>query len=183
MDDDIKKVLIDEEVILRRLDTVAERIQADFRGEELLVVGILTGALVFMADLLRRVPLPLQIETLSVASYHGGTESSGVVEFLDAKLPDVKGRQILLVDDILDTGRTLKAVKERLLEMGAVSVKTAVLLSKEKERAEDVEADYIGFEMGDEFVVGYGLDYEGRYRNLPYVGVLKPSIYSHGTAQ
>lgn len=183
MDDDIKKVLIDEEVILRRLDTVAERIQADFQGEELLVVGILTGALVFMADLLRRVPLPLQIETLSVASYHGGTESSGVVEFLDAKLPDVKGRQILLVDDILDTGRTLKAVKERLLEMGAVSVKTAVLLSKEKERAEDVEADYIGFEMGDEFVVGYGLDYEGRYRNLPYVGVLKPSIYSHGIAQ
>lgn len=180
VNNDIEKVLIDEEVILRRLDTVASQIMADFEGDELLVVGILTGALVFMADLLRRVPLPLQIETLSVASYHGGTESSGVVKFLDSKLPDVKGRKILLVDDILDTGRTLKAVKERLLEMGALSVRTAVLLSKEKERAEEVEADYIGFEMGDEFVVGYGLDYEGRYRNLPFVGVLKSSIYAKG---
>lgn len=183
MNDDIAKVLIDEEVILHRLDKVAERILADFKkdgpeGGELMVVGILTGALVFMADLLRRMPVRLQIETLSVASYHGGTESSGVVKFLDAKLPDVAGRQILLIDDILDTGRTLKAVKERLLEMGASTVKTAVLLSKEKERAEEVEADYIGFEMGDEFVVGYGLDYEGRYRNLPYVGVLKESVYA-----
>ena len=177
MDDDIAKVLVDEDVILHRLDKLAEKILVDFEGEEILVVGILTGALVFMADLLRRMPVKLQIETLSVASYHGGTESSGVVEFLDAKLPTVKGRQVLLVDDILDTGRTLKAVKERLVEMGASSVKTAVLLAKDKERAEEVAADYVAFEMGDEFVVGYGLDYEGRYRNLPYVGVLKESVY------
>ena len=101
-----------------------------------------------------------------------------MVEFLDAKLPEVKGKRILLIDDILDTGRTLKAVKERLLEMGAKTVKTSVLLSKVKERAEEVEADYIGFEIGDEFVVGYGLDYQGRYRNLPYVGVLKEEVYS-----
>ena len=177
MDDDIAKVLVDEDVILHRLDKLAEKILVDFEGEEILVVGILTGALVFMADLLRRMPVKLQIETLSVASYHGGTESSGVVEFLDAKLPTVKGRQVLLVDDILDTGRTLKAVKERLVEMGASSVKTAVLLAKDKERTEEVAADYVAFEMGDEFVVGYGLDYEGRYRNLPYVGVLKESVY------
>ena len=131
-----------------------------------------------MADLCRRLPVPLEIETLGVASYHGGTESSGVVEFLDTKLPEVKGRHILLIDDILDTGRTLKAVKERLLAIGAVTVKTSVLLSKEKERAEEVGADYIGFEIGDEFVVGYGLDYQGRYRNLPYVGVLKEEVYS-----
>lgn len=178
MNEDIAKVLIDEEVIVRRLDTVAEKILADFHGEEILVVGILKGALVFMADLCRRLPVPLQIETLNVASYHGGTESSGVVKFLDAKLPEVKGRRILLIDDILDTGRTLKAVKDRLLDMGAKQVGTAVLLSKEKERAEEVAADYVGFEIGDEFVVGYGLDYQGRYRNLPCVGVLKEEVYS-----
>ncbi|MBK1834176.1 hypoxanthine phosphoribosyltransferase [Roseibacillus ishigakijimensis] len=177
MNEDIAKVLIDEEVILRRLDTVADKVLADFEDQEILVVGILTGALVFMADLCRRLPVPLQIETLSVASYHGGTESSGVVEFLDAKLPEVKGRRILLIDDILDTGRTLKAVKDKLLALGASSVRTAVLLSKEKERAEEVEADYMAFEIGDEFVVGYGLDYQGRYRNLPFVGVLKEEVY------
>ena len=178
MNDDIGKVLIDEEVIVRRLDKLAEKILKDFEGEEILVVGIMKGALVFMADLCRRLPVPLQIETLNVASYHGGRESSGVVEFLDAKLPEVEGQGVLLIDDILDTGRTLKAVKDRLFEMGAAKVGTAVLLSKEKERAEEVKADYVGFEIGDEFVVGYGLDYQGRYRNLPFVGVLKEEVYA-----
>ena len=177
MNEDIDKVLIDEEVIVHRLDTVAGKILADFKVEEILVVGILKGALVFMADLCRRLPVPLQIETLNVASYHGGTESSGVVEFLDAKLLEVEGKSVLLIDDILDTGRTLKAVKGQLLAMGAHQVKTAVLLAKVKERAEEVEADYVGFDIGDEFVVGYGLDYQGRYRNLPFVGVLKESVY------
>lgn len=172
MENDIKRVLIDEQVILKRLDGMAEEVLEDFRGEEILVVGILTGALVFMADLLRKLPVKLQIETLSVASYHGGTESSGVVKFLDETLPEVEGRQVLLIDDILDTGRTLRAVKDKLLAEGARRVRTAVLLAKEKERAEEVAADYVGFEMGDEFVVGYGLDYQGKYRNLPFVGVL-----------
>lgn len=177
MNEDIEKVLIAEEVIERRLDVIAERIRADFANEESLqVVGILKGALVFMADLLRRVPVRLEIECLNVASYHGGTESSGQVDFLDHKLPDVKGRSILLVDDILDTGRTLAAVSEKLYEMGAKEVKTCVLLTKDKERAAEVEADYSAFEIGDEFVVGYGLDYDGKYRNLPYVGVLKESV-------
>lgn len=175
MHDDIEKVLVAEEVIEKRLDVIAERITEDFRNEEKLqVVAILKGALVFMADLLRRVPLKLDIECLNVASYHGGTESSGQVDFLDQKLPEVKGRTILLLDDILDTGRTLQAVSDKLLEMGAKDVKTCVLLTKDKERAEDVDADYSAFEIGDEFVVGYGLDYDGKYRNLPYVGVLSP---------
>ncbi|MEN8695066.1 MAG: hypoxanthine phosphoribosyltransferase [Akkermansiaceae bacterium] len=173
MHEDIEKVLVAEEVIEKRLDVIAERITADFKDQEAVqVVAILKGALVFMADLLRRVPLRLDIECLNVASYHGGTESSGQVDFLDQKLPEVKGRTILLLDDILDTGRTLQAVSEKLREMGAKEVKTCVLLTKDKERAEEVEADYSAFEIGDEFVVGYGLDYDGKYRNLPYVGVL-----------
>ncbi|MBL6922083.1 MAG: hypoxanthine phosphoribosyltransferase [Akkermansiaceae bacterium] len=177
MNEDIEKVLIAEEVIERRLDVIAERIRSDFAKEDSLqVVGILKGALVFMADLLRRVPLRLEIECLNVASYHGGTESSGQVDFLDVKLPEVQGRSVLVLDDILDTGRTLAAVSEKLYEMGAKDVKTCVLLTKDKERAAEVEADYSAFEIGDEFVVGYGLDYDGKYRNLPYVGVLKESV-------
>lgn len=176
--DDIAKILIDEDVILRRIKVLAKRIENELQGEELLVIGVLTGALVYLADLCRQLPLQLQIETLSVASYHGGTESSGEVKFLDARLPEVSDRRVLLIDDILDTGRTLYAVRQRLLKMGAKEVKTSVLLSKEKERAQEVEADYVAFEVGDEFVVGYGLDYQGRYRNLPFVGVLKESVYA-----
>ncbi len=177
MHEDIERVLIAEEVIEKRLDVIARRVHDDFASEESLqVVAILKGALVFMADLLRRVPLRLEIECLNVASYHGGTESSGQVDFLDQKLPDVKGRCVLLIDDILDTGRTLAAVSEKLRELGAREVKTCVLLTKDKERAAEVEADYSAFEIADEFVVGYGLDYDGKYRNLPYVGVLSPSV-------
>ena len=179
MHEDIEKVLIAEEVIEKRLDVIARKVHEDFAEEDSLqVVAILKGALVFMADLLRRVPLRLEIECLNVASYHGGTESSGQVDFLDQKLPDVSGRCVLLVDDILDTGRTLAAVSEKLRQMGARKVKTCVLLTKDKERAAEVEADYSAFEIADEFVVGYGLDFDGKYRNLPYVGVLKPSVIS-----
>jgi hypoxanthine phosphoribosyltransferase len=173
MRDDIERVLIDEAVIDKRLDAMAAEIERDFPQGPLLVIILLKGALVFAADLLRRVPRVLEIECLNVASYHGGMESSGVVNFLDRHFPEVQGRQVLLLDDILDTGRTLHAVSRRLMDEGAAAVKTAVLLAKDKDRAEEVEADYVGFEIGDEFVVGYGLDYQGRYRNLPYVGVLK----------
>lgn len=170
---DIERILIDEAVIEKRLDGMAEEIVRDFPEGPMLVIILLKGALVFAADLLRRVPRVLEIECLHVASYHGGTESSGKVDFPDHLFPGVEGRQILLLDDILDTGRTLHAVSNRLLEEGAETVRTAVLLAKDKRRAEEVEADYVGFVIGDEFVVGYGLDYQGRYRNLPYVGVLR----------
>ncbi len=175
MRNDIERILIDEEVIEKRLDAMAQEIEKDFPEGPLVVVILLKGALVFAADLLRRVPRVLEIECLNVASYHSGTESSGTVDFLDRHFPEVKGRHVLLLDDILDTGRTLHAVRQRLIEEGSLAVHTAVLLAKDKQRAEEVEADYIGFTIGDEFVVGYGLDYDGRYRNLPYVGVLKPS--------
>lgn len=175
MRNDIERILIDEEVIEKRLDAMAAEIERDFPQGPLVVVILLKGALVFAADLLRRVPRVLEIECLNVASYHGGLESSGKVDFLDRHFPEVKGHHVLLLDDILDTGRTLHAVTERLLEEGAVAVHTAVLLAKDKPRSEEVDADYIGFRIGDEFVVGYGLDYQGKYRNLPYVGVLKMS--------
>jgi hypoxanthine phosphoribosyltransferase len=174
--EDVERVLIDEGVIEKRLDILAERVMREFRGRELMVVVILKGALVFTADLLRRLPIPLEIECLNVASYHGGTESSGQVDFLDAKLPLVEGRFVLVVDDILDTGRTLAAVEKKLREQGAQKVKSCVLLSKDKKRAAEVEADFVGFGIGDEFVVGYGLDFQGLYRNLPYIGVLKEEV-------
>ncbi len=173
MEADVEQVLIAEAVIEKRLDAMALEIRHDFPGEVLVVIVLLKGALVFAADLLRRVPRMLEIECLNVASYHGGTESSGHVNFLDRKMPDLKGRKVLVLDDILDTGRTLRAVVDRLLKEGAAEVKTGVLLAKDKARAADVEADYVGFQIGDQFVIGYGLDYKGRYRNLPYVGTLK----------
>jgi hypoxanthine phosphoribosyltransferase len=171
--EDVERVLIDEKVIEKRLDAMAEEIDRDFPPGPIVAIVLLKGAFVFAADLLRRIPRPLDIECLNVASYHGGMESSGTVKFLDRALPDVKGRHVLLLDDILDTGRTLRAVADRLMEEGCIAVHTGVLLAKDKVRAENVQADYVGFEIGDEFVVGYGLDYKGRYRNLPFVGVLK----------
>jgi hypoxanthine phosphoribosyltransferase len=176
MRDDIERILIDEQVIHLRLDAMAGEIEREFPPGPLVVVILLKGALVFAADLLRRVPRILEIECLNVASYHGGIESSGAVDFLDRHFPEVRGRHVLLLDDILDTGRTLHAVRQRLLEEGAAGVHTAVLLAKDKMRAAEVDADYVGFEISDEFVVGYGLDYQGKYRNLPYVGVLKLSV-------
>jgi len=181
MRDDIERVLVDEEVIGKRLDVLAGQISRDFSAGPLLVIVLLKGAFVFAADLLRRVPRPLEIECLNVASYHGGLQSSGRVDFLDRHFPEVVGREVLLLDDILDTGRTLLAVASRLTEEGARTVRTGVLLVKDRPREEAVEADYAGFVIGDEFVVGYGLDYKGRYRNLPYVGVLTPEAIARGT--
>ncbi|MEI7911301.1 MAG: hypoxanthine phosphoribosyltransferase [Verrucomicrobiota bacterium] len=178
MRNDIERVLIDEAVIEKRLDAMAGAIERDFPEGALVVIILLKGALVFAADLLRRVARPIEIECLNVASYHGGTESSGKVDFLDRHFPKVRGRHVLLLDDILDTGRTLHAVIARLRDEGAAAVHTGVLLAKDKARAAPVNADYVGFEIGDEFVVGYGLDYMGKYRNLPYVGVLKAAVVS-----
>ena len=175
MHGDIEKVLVDEGVIQKRLDILAEKVMADFEGKPMVVVALLKGAVLFMADLMRRIPLPMEFECLNVSSYHGGTKSSGEVKFLDTVQPDVAGKYVLLLDDILDTGLTMEAVAKKLQEQGAVDVKTCVLLSKDIPRDTVKEADYTGFVIGDEFVVGYGLDYQGRYRNLPFVGILKES--------
>jgi hypoxanthine phosphoribosyltransferase len=130
----------------------------------------------FVADLLRRIPLPLKLDCLSVASYHGKAQSSGEVVFKQITLPDVGGRDILVLDDILDSGSTLAAVRETLETARPHSIRICVLLSKKKQRAREVEADYVGFEIEDKFVVGYGLDFRERYRNLPYIGVLRRKL-------
>ena len=174
MHDHIDKVLFDESRILARLDEIAAEITSDYDGKELIVVPILHGGLILVADLLRRVKLPLKMECLSVESYHGGTESSGVVTFNQLRLPDLGGAHVLIIDDILDSGRTLGAIGRKVVEeCKPADVRICVLLDKQTERAEEVCPDYVGFEVGDEFVIGYGLDYRGRYRNLPYIGTLK----------
>jgi hypoxanthine phosphoribosyltransferase len=173
---DLEKVLFDEPAIHRRLDDMAAQISNDYRDRELTVIAVLHGSLMFVADLLRRIPLPLKLDCLSVASYHEKAESSGEIVFKQITLPDIEGRDVLVLDDILDSGFTLAAVRETLEIARPQSVRICVLLSKKKHRTREVDADYVGFEIEDEFVVGYGLDFRERYRNLPYIGVLRREL-------
>ena len=172
MQSDLERILFDELTIHRRLDEIAAQISNDYRDRELTVIAVLNGSLIFMVDLLRRVPLPLRLDCLSVASYHGKAQTSGDVIFKQVAMPDVVGRHILLLDDILDSGLTLAAIRGKLATANPRTIRVCVLLSKKKKRARCVDADYVGFEIEDEFVVGYGLDFKEQYRNLPYVGVL-----------
>jgi hypoxanthine phosphoribosyltransferase len=176
MQDDLERVLFDEATILHRLDEIAAEISRDYRDEELTVIAILNGSLMFMADLLRRIPLPLKLDCLSVASYHGAVETTGELIFRQVALPDISGRQILILDDILDSGVTLSAVRQKLETARPAGIRVCVLLQKKKSRRRPVDADYVGFEIEDEFVVGYGLDYAERYRNLPCIGVLRREL-------
>ena len=176
MQEDLERILFDETTILRRLDVLAAQISDDYRDRELTVIAILNGSLIFMADLMRRIPLPLKLDCLSVASYHGGLQTSGEVIFRQIAPPDVADRHILLLDDILDSGTTINAIREKLQTANPRSIRVCVLLRKRKERAQTVDADYVGFDIADEFVVGYGLDYMERYRNLPCIGVLKKEL-------
>jgi len=183
---DLERVLFDEPAIHRRLDEMAAQISDEYRERDLTVIAVLHGSLMFVADLLRRIPLPLKLECLSVASYHGKVQTSGDVIFNPATasrsgggqtaLPNVAGRDILILDDILDSGHTLAAVREILETAKPQSIRVCVLLSKKKQRAREVDTDYVGFEIEDEFVVGYGLDFRERYRNLPYIGVLRREL-------
>jgi len=173
---DLERILFDEETIHRRLDELAARISQDYSDRELTVIAILNGSVILMADLLRRIPLPLKLDCLSVASYHGGTKTSGELFFRQVSLPDIAGRHVLLLDDILDSGVTLATIREKIESVGPASVRICVLLDKKKARLREVDAEYVGFEIADEFVVGYGLDYMERYRNLPCIGVLRKDL-------
>ena len=176
MQDDLDRILFREATILNRLDQLAAEISKEYRGRELTVIAVLSGGLMFMADLLRRIQLPLKLDFLSVVSYHGKSETSGEIIFKQVALPDVKDRYILILDDILDSGQTLAAIREKLEGLGPRSIRICVLLNKRKRRARHVDADYVGFEIEDEFVVGYGLDFMERYRNLPFIGVLRKEL-------
>lgn len=166
------RVLISEEKIRERVDVVAAQIATAYEGRPLTIVAVLTGSLVFLADLIRRLDLPLRIALVQASSYRGKTTTPGELHVQDELLPDLKGRHILLIDDILDTGKTLKHMVDHLRGLGIASVRTAVLLRKEGRQEVAIEPDFVGFTIPNEFVVGYGLDYDDEYRNLPFIAVL-----------
>jgi hypoxanthine phosphoribosyltransferase len=173
---EVERILITDEQLARRIKILAREIEKDFRGHEMVVVSLLSGTVMFLADLIRHLNLPLRLDFIGVSSYGLGTESGELVFTKELRL-DVRGRDVLLVDDILDTGKTMSRVVPKLELLQPRRIKTCVLLDKPARRTHDVEADFIGFEIPDFFVVGYGLDFAERYRNLPFVGVLHPHIY------
>lgn len=170
---DLEGIMLEPQVIQNRVAQMAADIQRDFAGQVITVVAIMDGGLFFVADLLRGVDLPVNLVTMSASSYHGGTKSSGEVRLPWPPGLSLKGQNVLLLDDILDTGLTLGAVKDRIEQEGVASLRLGVLLKKRRVPAREVEVDYVGFEIEDEFVVGYGMDYQGRFRNLPCIGTLK----------
>jgi hypoxanthine phosphoribosyltransferase len=173
---EVEFILITERQIERRLLTMSREIQRDFAGREMVVVSLLNGTVMFLADLMRHLSLPLRLDFIGVSSYGAGTESGELVFTKELRL-DVRGRDVLLVDDILDTGKTMCRVLGKMRQLNPRRIRTCVLLNKAARRTEDIEADYVGFEIPDFFVVGYGLDFAERYRNLPFVGVLHPHVY------
>ena len=171
MKEDVLRVLLSE-------DEIREKITADYKNSNLMLVTVLKGAVVFLADLMRQIDVPAEIDFMVVSSYGSGVKSSGVVKIVkDLDVP-LAGKDILIVEDILDSGLTLSYIKELLESRGPRSIRIATLLDKPSRRKVDLQADYIGFSVPDEFVIGYGLDYDEKYRNLPYIGILKPEVYS-----
>ncbi|HOC56695.1 MAG TPA: hypoxanthine phosphoribosyltransferase [Verrucomicrobiota bacterium] len=176
---EVERVLITDAQIARRIQALSRDITRDFDGREMVVVSLLNGTVMFLADLIRSLSLPLRLDFIGVSSYGAGTESGDLVFTKELRL-SVRGRDVLLVDDILDTGKTLYRVLGKLRVLKPRRIRTCVLLNKAARRVEPVEADYVGFEIPDYFVVGYGLDFAERYRNLPFVGVLHPHVYKKG---
>lgn len=180
MENSIKTILISEEEIKSITASLAEKITEDYKNSDktLVVLGLLKGSLLFMADLIQRIPLPLEIELMKVSSYGKATVSTGIINIqFDIARTDLSEVDILVVEDIIDSGNTLSRICTHLSERGAASVKTCTLLDKPSRREVDFVPDYCGKVIPDEFVVGYGLDYDEKYRNLPYIGVLKPEVY------
>jgi hypoxanthine phosphoribosyltransferase len=178
--DDLEKILIGEAELAARVREMAGQISEDYASIEspLLVIGILRGAFIFMADLVRSVDIPVVVDFMALASYGTSTKSSGAVRILKDLNEDITGRHVLIVEDIIDTGLTLSYLAENLKARNPASLKTCTLLNKPLRRKVDIVPDYIGFEIEDLFVVGYGLDFAGNYRNWPFVGVLKPAAYN-----
>lgn len=175
--DELESVLIHRGALRRRVRELAKTITTDFAGRDLVVVALLTGTVMFLADLIRELPMPLHLDFIGVSSYGSGTKPGQLIFNKELRL-DVRGRDVLIVDDILDTGHTLHAVIEKLQRLKPRRIKVCVLLEKKARRVKQVRADYVGFRVPDLFVVGYGLDFAERYRNLPFIGVLRPLMFA-----
>lgn len=177
MKNDVEKILISEEELRAKNIEMGKQITKDYKGKEVLVVGILKGSSIFMSDLIREIDLPLQIDYMVVSSYGTSTESSGVVRIVKDLQHSIEGKHVIIVEDIVDTGLTLAYITEILRGRGPASVEICTLLDKPARRKKTFDIKYTGFEVPDEFIVGYGIDYAELYRNLPFVGALKRSVY------
>lgn len=175
---DIKDVMFSEEDLAKKVAELGEMITNDYKGEEVLVIGILKGANVFMSDLIRKIQIPIELDFMAVSSYGASTKSSGVVKIIKDLDYSIEGKNVLIVEDIIDTGLTLHYLQENMMTRGPKSFKICTLLDKPERRKAPIKVDYKGFDIPDEFIVGYGIDYAEKYRNLPYVASLKPEVYT-----
>ena len=178
MSQDIERVLISEEELAKIVKDLGARISEDYKDKDLLLVSVLKGSVIFMADLMREIKIPCNIDFMAVSSYGSGTKSSGVVKIIKDLDSSIEGKDLLIVEDILDSGRTLSYIREILLARNPNSIKICTLFDKPERRDVDIYAEYIGSQVPNEFIVGYGLDFNKYYRNLPYIGALKKSVYS-----
>ncbi len=176
---DIKSILISEEEIQELVSELGDRINKDYEGKEVIFAVILKGSLVFAADLMRRLTMPVRLDFMQASSYGESAVSSGIINIKKDLDNVISGKHVLIIEDIIDSGNTLAKLKQVLLERDPASVKICTLLSKPSRREMDVEVEYVGKDIPDEFVVGYGLDFNERYRNLPYIGILKPQVYAN----
>lgn len=179
MNNDIKEILIDEDILQSKVRELGMKITKDYRGKDLHLICVLKGAVIFLSDLMKRIELPLDIDFMAISSYGSGTKSSGVVRILKDLDAGIEGKDVLIVEDIIDSGLTLSYLMENLKARGPKSVEICTILDKPSRRNINLDIKYTGFQVPDEFVVGYGLDYDEKYRNLPYIAVLKEEIYSN----
>lgn len=177
MHQDIEEILLSTEAIQAKIAELGTQITSDYQGQSLLLLGTLKGAVPFIADLARAIDLPLELDYMAISSYGNSTQSSGVVRILKDLEGPISNKHVLIVEDIIDSGLTLHYLMEVLRQRRPLSLRVCTLLDKERERVKPVSSDYTGFTIPDRFVVGYGLDYAQRYRNLPYIGILKPAVY------
>ena len=177
MHQDVERILFTQEELARRVGELGERITADYAGKEVVVASVLRGSYIFMADLTRAIQLPITVDFMAVSSYGSGTVSSGQVEIKKDLSDSIEGKDLIIVEDILDSGNTLYYLMDVLRARKPASIRICTLLDKPERRSKPITADYVGFSIPDAFVVGYGLDYDEKYRNLPYIGILKPSVY------
>lgn len=176
--DDIERVLLDEDTIRARVLELGRAISDEYAGQDVLLVSVLKGSIVFMADLVRAISIPHEIDFMATSSYGGGTSTSGIVRILKDLSVSIEGRNVIIVEDIIDSGNTLSYLARILQERRPATLRIMTLLDKPERREVDIHVDWIGFSIPNEFVVGYGLDFDEVYRNFPFIGVLKPSIYS-----